>query len=297
MATIGQTLRDARERLGLTLEEVERATRIRARHLQALEDEAWDALPSPVQARGFMRNYADFLGLDADAVTLQYVEVLHGRRLTPHPGPRPAAREPSGVVEVRRPRRLSSDLVIATLVVLGVIAVLLWGLSRMMAGFRERTLEQAGVAAEATPTAALEATPIPTEPLPEVLVQEPAVLPLQDTPTLALPPILAAAGRVNLQLVIERRSWLRVRVDGVEQYTGRAAAGEILEFQGQSTIEVVTGNGGGVRAFYQGEDTGLLGEFDEAVARIWSVDGVITPTPTATPPVTVTPTATATPGG
>jgi hypothetical protein len=98
-----------------------------------------------------------------------------------------------------------------------------------------------------------------------------------------------------VQLVVERRAWVRVLVDGAQEYTGRAAAGEILEFQGQSTIEVVTGNGGGVRAFYQGEDTGLMGEFDEAVLRIWSAAGLITPTPTATPAVTATPTPSATP--
>lgn len=295
MTTIGQTLRDARERLGLTLEEAERATRIRTHHLQALEQDAWDSLPSPVQARGFLRNYADFLGLNAEAVLLQYVDVLQQRRASPAPGPRPGTRQPRGEVVVRRPRRISSDLLIATLVVLGVMAVLGWGVRRMMTGFRERTLEEAGVVVQASPTLNPDATLPPTESLPPPLAQAPAAIVPQDTPTLAPPPILSAAGRLNLQLVIERRSWLRVLVDGVEQYSGRAAAGEILEFQGQTTIEVVTGNGGGVRVFYQGEESGLLGEFDEAVLRIWSVSGVITPTPTATLPITVTPTATATP--
>jgi hypothetical protein len=69
----------------------------------------------------------------------------------------------------------------------------------------------------------------------------------------------------------------------------------------QRTIEVVTGNGGGVRAFFQGEDTGLMGEFGEAVIRIWSEGGLITPTPTATPQITATQpvpaTGTPSPGG
>ena len=168
----------------------------------------------------------------------------------------------------------------------------------MAAGFRERTLADA---AGPSPTAEVEPTAVPTEPLPDVLAQGPAPLLLEATPTLALPPILAASGRVSVQLVIERRAWVRVLVDGTEQYAARAAAGEVLEFQGQSAIEVVTGNGGGVHAFYQGEDTGLMGGFDEAVLRIWSAAGLITPTPTATPAVTATPTpsttATAAPGG
>ena len=297
MATIGETLRDARERLGLTLEEAERATRIRTRHLQALENEAWDLLPSPVQARGFLHNYADFLGLDPNAVLLQYVDVLQRGRAAPAPVS-VAATLPRSEVAVRRPRRLSSDLVIASLVVLAVMLVLGWGVQRVAAGFRQRTLADA---AGPSPTAEVEPTALPTEPLPEVLAQGAAPVLVEATPTLAPPPILARGGRVNVQLVIERRAWVRVLVDGSEQYAGRAAAGDILEFQGQSTIEVATGNGGGVRAFYQGEDTGLMGEFDEAVLRIWSAVGLITPTPTVTPAVTATPTpsatATAAPGG
>lgn len=298
MATIGETLRDARERLGLTLEEAERATRIRTRHLQALENEAWDSLPSPVQARGFLHNYADFLGLDPNAVLLQYVDILQQGRAAPASAVYAPSVDRNPEVAVRRPRRLSSDLVIASLVVLAVMVVLGWGVQRVAAGFHARTLADA---AGPAPTAEAEPTVVPTEPLPDVLAQGPGPLLLAATPTLALPPILAASGRVNVQLVVERRAWVRVLVDGSEQYAGRAAAGEILEFQGQSTIEVATGNGGGVRAFYQGEDTGLMGEFDEAVLRIWSVAGVITPTPTATPAVTATPTpgatATPTPGG
>ena len=55
MKEIGRTLREARERLGLTLEEVERNTHIRARHLAAIEKGELETLPSSVQARGFLR--------------------------------------------------------------------------------------------------------------------------------------------------------------------------------------------------------------------------------------------------
>ena len=303
MTTIGQTLRDAREQLGLTLDEAERATRIRAHHLQALEDEAWDALPSPVQARGFLHNYAEFLGLNPDPVLLQYVELLQQRRSALAAPTRPVAPAAPGsaAVPVRRPRWVSPDLLISSVVVLAVIAVLVWGVGRMMAGFRARTLEDAGGVSLALPTAELTPSPTPEAPLSEVLAQPAAVPDGGPTATLAPPPILASFGRVNVQLVIERRAWLRILVDGNEQYSGRAAAGELLEFQAQRTIEVVTGNGGGVRAFFQGEDTGLMGEFGEAVIRIWSEGGLITPTPTATPQITATQpvlaTGTQSPGG
>lgn len=298
MATIGQTLCDARERLGLTLDEVERATHIRERHLEALEREAWDALPSSVQARGFLRNYADFLGLDPDAILLQYVEVQQQRRSALAEPARQGAAEERTAIAVRRPRWISADLLISSVVVLGVLAVLVWGVGRMMAGFRARTVEEAGGASLVLPT--LQSTPSPTAAaaLPEALAQVQVASTAGPTATLEPPPLLTLRGRVNVQLVVEQRSWLRVLVDGTEQYSDRAAVGEILEFQAQQTIEVITGNGGGVRVFFQGQDMGLMGEFGDAVVRIWAETGVITPTATATVPVTATlPTrATATPG-
>ena len=299
MATIGQTLCDARERLGLTLDEVERATHIRERHLEALEREAWDALPSPVQARGFLRNYADFLGLDPDTILLQYVEVQQQQRRSALAAPtRQGAADEAAAIAVQRPRWISADLLISSVVVLGVLAVLVWGVGRMMAGFRTRTVEEAGGASLVLPT--VQSTPSPTAAaaLPEALAQVQVASTAGPTATLAPPPLLTLRGRVNVQLAIEQRSWVRVLVDGTQQYSERAAAGEILEFQAQQTIEVITGNGGGVRVFFQGQDQGLMGEFGDAVVRIWAETGVITPTATATTPVTATqPTqATATPG-
>jgi cytoskeleton protein RodZ len=298
MTAIGQTLSDARERLGLTLEEVERATHIRVHHLEALEREAWDALPSPVQARGFLRNYADFLGLDPDAVLLEYVEVQQDRRSALAAPTRPAA--PPGTtsaVEVRRPRWISADLLISSLVVLGVLAVLIWGAGRMMAGFRARTVEEAGGGSPSLPT--IPPTPSPTAEaaLPEALAQVQVASTPGPTATLVPPPLLTLRGRVNVQLVIEQRAWVRVLADGSEKYSDRAAPGDLLEFHAQQTIEVITGNGGGVRVYFQGQDMGLMGEFDDAVVRIWSERGVITPTATATAPLSATPLAqvTATP--
>jgi transcriptional regulator with XRE-family HTH domain len=66
MTTAGRTLRDAREIRGLTLEDVERGTRIRAKFLAAIEADDLKAMPSPAQARGFMRNYALHLGVDPE---------------------------------------------------------------------------------------------------------------------------------------------------------------------------------------------------------------------------------------
>ena len=78
MFEIGSSLREARERRGLSYAEIEHATKIRSRYLRALEEEEFTALPSDAYIRGFLRTYADYLGLDGDV----YVEEYGSRFIT-----------------------------------------------------------------------------------------------------------------------------------------------------------------------------------------------------------------------
>jgi len=64
--TVGQALAAKRGERGLTIEQVEASTRIRADHLRALEADQLDRLPAPVYAKGYLRTYATYLGLDAE---------------------------------------------------------------------------------------------------------------------------------------------------------------------------------------------------------------------------------------
>jgi len=68
MGELGSLLVRAREAKGLTLEDAERDTRISRRYLQALETEQFDIIPAPVYARGFLRSYSQYLGLDPQEV-------------------------------------------------------------------------------------------------------------------------------------------------------------------------------------------------------------------------------------
>ena len=72
MADFGNLLREARERKEITLREVERTTRIRRGHLEALESEDFAQLPPATYARGIVRNYAQYLGLDPAATLAAY---------------------------------------------------------------------------------------------------------------------------------------------------------------------------------------------------------------------------------
>ncbi|MGH2489692.1 MAG: helix-turn-helix domain-containing protein, partial [Candidatus Limnocylindria bacterium] len=64
--SLGQTLRAAREAKGWDVARAERETRIRSRYLVALEEGHYRDLPGSVYTRGFVRNYAQYLGLDPD---------------------------------------------------------------------------------------------------------------------------------------------------------------------------------------------------------------------------------------
>ena len=69
---IGESLREARARRGIELSDVERATKIRVKYLRAMEEERWELLPGAAYARGFLRTYGSFLGLDGKALVEEY---------------------------------------------------------------------------------------------------------------------------------------------------------------------------------------------------------------------------------
>ncbi|HMN31491.1 MAG TPA: helix-turn-helix transcriptional regulator, partial [Caldilineaceae bacterium] len=79
MHELGAMLRKRREAMGATLAEVETATKIRQKYLAALEADEWQLLPGEVVGRGFLRNYATYLGLDAN-------ELIERRRAVADPG-------------------------------------------------------------------------------------------------------------------------------------------------------------------------------------------------------------------
>ena len=72
MFEIGSSLTEARLKRGLDVAECELQTKIRAKYLRAMENDEFDALPAPAYIRGFLRSYAEFLGLDGDLMLDEY---------------------------------------------------------------------------------------------------------------------------------------------------------------------------------------------------------------------------------
>jgi transcriptional regulator with XRE-family HTH domain len=125
---VGKRLRDARTRRKLTLQEIEAATKIRARYLQAIENEDWDQLPGDTYARAFIRTYGSLLGLDGDRLA----EDQRRQQGAAGPGERLPRVDPRPRRVTRRRRsgpRVPSGLIAALVTGLVVVALLIVGLS------------------------------------------------------------------------------------------------------------------------------------------------------------------------
>jgi cytoskeletal protein RodZ len=93
---IGESLRDARTRRGFTPADVHKAIRIRERYLTALEEERWDMLPGEAYTKGFLRTYAEHLGLNSQLYIDEYnARIPHRDEDAPPFVPHPAVAQRS----------------------------------------------------------------------------------------------------------------------------------------------------------------------------------------------------------
>ena len=108
MFEIGNSLREARVRQALEFPEIEQATKIRGKYLRALEDENFEQLPGQTYVKGFLRTYADYLGLEGQL----YVDEYNSRYVTGAEDEAPI-RYRGGSVMPRSTRLMSSAVLIA----------------------------------------------------------------------------------------------------------------------------------------------------------------------------------------
>jgi len=111
---IGNSLHEARLRQGLDFPEIEQGTKIRGKYLRALEDEQFDVLPAQTYVKGFLRSYAEYLGLDGQLYVDEYNSRFVVGEEEPQSRPRRSAPPSRGV-------QVQSRVVLLTL--LGIVSV------------------------------------------------------------------------------------------------------------------------------------------------------------------------------
>jgi hypothetical protein len=113
---IGNSLREARLRQGLEIPRVEGDTKIRGKYLRALEEEQFDVLPGDTYVKGFLRTYADYLGLDGQL----YLDEYNSRFAAAEELPFAQTAAPRR----RQRRRVESNLVVVALAAIVAVTVL-----------------------------------------------------------------------------------------------------------------------------------------------------------------------------
>ena len=219
MFEIGNSLREARERQGLELAQLETETKVRAKYLRALEEERFDVLPGESYARGFLEVYARRLGLDSQL----YADEFDSRFARGE-----GAGE--GVRRIRSERRLRFEASAVALGLLGIVAVTVL----VIAAWQFSGGDTEGEGDIEPPPAAAAAPPEQAGP------QEapaPAAQPSEQVPAPAQPQpsVDRAAELATLEVTaVVRKSRLTVRRNG---RNGRVVFAETLERGESRTFE------------------------------------------------------------
>ncbi|GBE58422.1 hypothetical protein BMS3Abin01_01359 [bacterium BMS3Abin01] len=130
MFEIGTTLRDARVRRDISLQKAEADTKIRVKYIQAMENEDFDILPAGTYVKGFLRTYAEYLGIDYQLILDEYNDRFgtgdYKEHLVVQTG---KTRKPGKGGTPRKPRKQTNYLFVAVfaVVIIAVLAYLGWG--------------------------------------------------------------------------------------------------------------------------------------------------------------------------
>jgi cytoskeleton protein RodZ len=313
MSELGRFLGEARTEKKLSLADVEAQTRIRQKYLEALETGDYARLPRGATSRGFLRNYARFLGIDADQATRLYLAESGDK------GPELPTIQDGRIVDYRplevelhaEPPRSWWPWVVAVVVV-ALVAAGGWGIlnNRITLPQPSGDLWAALGLAPSTATPTFTATPTrwviqvtPTSPA------APAGLAAQAQPTsdllpLAIPTVPPTvtptprptatvevqqqAGLISLKAHIGQPSWIRVIADGQILEEALLNPGIDRTWEATQTLTIRTGNGAGVDLALNGQPLGIMGTVGQVVDKAWTVDQgeVVEVTPTGEPAIT-----------
>lgn len=210
MFEIGNTLREARVRRNLTLQQVEEDTKIRVKYVQAMENEDWDVMPGVTYVKGFLRTYSTYLGLDPEVV----VEEFRSRAMVPSQEHHEPFGGSSVIGEPRSHRGRNTIVIVAILCVIALAIIYIVG------------VVNGGNTQEPTTTPGalgLSSSPSPT----------PSKTPEPASSSTGIP-----AWQKNLVKIKATKGdcWMEVRRDsstGVSLFTGTVKKGDIRKFKGK----------------------------------------------------------------
>lgn len=210
MSQLGDTLRERRVALGITLEQAEEHTKIRGKLLSALEDGDYGRLPNPGYVRGYISSYARYLELDTVPLLAMYrAETGAGRYH--EVSPQDTAVSPRGEQHAV-PWRVG----VVVVLVLGLLSLGIWAVLRLRRG-------------PETPP------PIPTVPTEETSTTSPSTEDTESTSPAVDPAEKPAAKyvpfTVKVTVAANGASWVEARVDGKAAYAGSLTGGNSKSFE------------------------------------------------------------------
>ena len=266
MSNFGANFRKAREAKGFPLEKIAAETRISTRFLTAIENEAFQSLPGGIFNRGFIRAYADYLGLDSNQAVADYDRISS------------TVQEPADVLRdaARHPARNSDwNLYIVAAAILVVLMVAYYFVTRAPTGSTgivpqtAATTPTAQVVEPQTQAALPSTTSLEvsqTAPLPSPAVAAQATMPstpVQSTPTTlpapASPPSPPSTSALAVDVNVTDSTWMKVTTDGTIALSEILQPGTNRRFSAARSIDVIIGNAAGASMQINGRDLGQLG--------------------------------------
>lgn len=298
-AAISEKIKIRRELLSISIKDIFENIHIKEEHLKAMESGAFGELPSPVQARGMLANYSDFLNLDTDALLLEYTDGLQLQRiekLKELPQPKKRSAKELSPTKLLLKNFFSLDLLVIGTLFIAFAIFVIWGVNRILANGTsvENDEEIPGVSdillATDTPTPYLTIEPDTTEVAEdqEDLEQDAAV---EEVPLFTQS---ANTDPISLILVPRQRLWVEVTADDDLVFRGRLIPGNAYDFSGQNRVDILTGNAGALQILFNDQDIGSAGLVGQVAILSFNENGLILPPPTLTPTITATPETTPT---
>ncbi len=294
---IGQTLRLRREMLSLSLDDINANIHVRKSYLKALEAGRFNQLPSPVQAKGMLANYAEFLNLDVDSLLLNFADGLQIQRIERQQQNRSQEKKSAKKVSptmLRLKNFFSLDLLVITALFIGFAAFVIWGVDRILDV--DSPITAATDLPEVSDILLATGSPTPQPSLPtdaETSNEELESESQQEATPLFTP--AASNNPINIVILPRQRVWVKVTSDSDIVFEGRLLDGNAYDFSAQDTLEVLTGNAGALQIYFNEQNIGSPGLTGQVVDLVFTESGLVQPTSTNTPTITNTPENTLTP--